>query len=94
MSESITVAMAESVEIPGASGLMRLPDGTVVTCRTRYTFRHEGEHVLHLTDEDGEPVEITLHAVAETPEPEQQLEDGDLEDGDLEDDLEGDEADQ
>lgn len=65
-SKRTTVAMAESVEIPGASGLMRLPDGTVVTCRTEYVVRHEGEHVLYLTGEDGEQVEAaTFIAVAD-----------------------------
>ncbi|HSX66668.1 hypothetical protein [Nocardioides sp.] len=75
MSEPNTVAMAESVEIPGASGLMRLPDGTVVTCRKTYTVRHEGEHALFVTDEDGATVEMTFVGVAQT-EPESEPEPG------------------
>lgn len=41
-----TVKVGDEIEIEGAGGLAVLPDGTVVTCRVRYTVQHEGRHVI------------------------------------------------
>lgn len=40
-----TVKVGDTVDLGGASHYVRLPDGTVVTARSTYVVRHEGEHV-------------------------------------------------
>jgi hypothetical protein len=41
-----TVKVDEYVEHKGKAFLVRLPDGSVVTARSVYTFRHEGTHAV------------------------------------------------
>jgi hypothetical protein len=38
--------------------MVRLPDGTVATCRGSFVPRHEGEHVVFATDTDDKLVEL------------------------------------
>lgn len=38
------IKVGEQVEIDGPSGLVVLPNGSVVTCRSVYTVQHTGEH--------------------------------------------------
>lgn len=40
-----TVKVGDVVDLGGAGHYVRLPDGTVVTARSSYVVRHEGEHV-------------------------------------------------
>lgn len=40
-----TVQVGDQVELDG-NGLAVLPDGSVVTCRVRYTVQHVGRHVI------------------------------------------------
>lgn len=40
-----TVKVGDRVELK-ANGIAVLPDGSAVTCRTGYTFEHEGLHVI------------------------------------------------
>lgn len=41
-----TVKVGEVVDLEAAGNYVRLPDGTVVTARSTYVVRHEGEHVV------------------------------------------------
>lgn len=41
-----TAKVGETLTLAGPAGLMRLPDGTVVSVRTHYTVRNTGEHVF------------------------------------------------
>lgn len=41
-----TVQVGDAIDLKGPNGLAVLPDGTVVTCRVRYTVQHEGRHVI------------------------------------------------
>jgi HK97 family phage prohead protease len=59
MDRARTAKVGDTVEIGGAASYVRLPDGTVVTCRGTYTPRHTGEHVVYSTV-DGEQVETTI----------------------------------
>lgn len=54
----------DQIEAPATSGMVRLPDGTVVTWRGNYTARHAGEHVFFTTGPDGEQVETTVNVEA------------------------------
>ena len=45
--------VGDTVDIGRAAAYVRLPDGTVVTCRGTYTARHAGEHVVFGMDESG-----------------------------------------
>jgi hypothetical protein len=47
--------VGDTVDLPRA-GMVRLPDGTVVTARTHYTARHRGTHAFIATI-DGKAVE-------------------------------------
>lgn len=38
--------VGDAVDLPGTSSYVRLPDGSVVTARTTYLFRHVGEHTV------------------------------------------------
>lgn len=44
--KALTVQVGDQIDLKGANGLAVLPDGTVVTCRGRYTVQHEGRHVI------------------------------------------------
>lgn len=41
-----SVKLGDTVDLPGPSSYVRTPDGSVVTARQTYTFRHTGEHVV------------------------------------------------
>lgn len=47
--------VGDTIDLPRA-GMVRLPDGTVVTARTHYTARHVGEHAF-IAMFDGKAVE-------------------------------------
>jgi hypothetical protein len=65
-----TFDLGATVPLAGHTGLMRLPDGTVVTSRGHYVPQHVGEHAFIVT-KDGEQVEITFVVVDPNAEPEQ-----------------------
>lgn len=47
------VKVGDAVEIPNVpAAMVRLPDGSVVTCRGTYTARHAGEHAI-VVSKDG-----------------------------------------
>lgn len=44
----------DTYDIGRAASFVRLPDGTVVTARGTYTFRHVGEHAVINPDDGSE----------------------------------------
>ena len=60
-----TAKVGDTITLPQVpSAMVRLPDGSVATCRGSYTVRHEGEHALITVDRDGTQHEQTFTAEA------------------------------
>lgn len=61
---SKTAVVGDSIDFDKTAGYVRLPDGTVVTCRGSYVAAHPGEHVFFVTNDKNELVEVAKVEVA------------------------------